>query len=61
MSGRDKLSGVRESSIFLRLFFKRKRIYVSQEQPPGIAPYAVFKASLFETTVLKIGRKERKG
>lgn len=50
-----------KTAYFLRLFFERKQILVSPEQSHGIAPYAVFKASTFETTVLQTGRKERKG
>lgn len=50
-----------KAAFFLRLFFERKQKRVLPEQPWGIAPYALFKASLFETTVLKRGRKERKG
>lgn len=61
VSGREKLRGVRESSIFFETLFLRKQILVSSEQSHGLAPYAVFKASTFETTVLQTGRKERKG
>jgi len=62
VSEREKLPGIRENSIFLRLcFFLRKKIFLSPERSCGIASYAVFNASTLKVIVLKTGKNYGRG